>query len=140
MRIFPVEEIVSGECIGEPFIVDHRVSFFGEVDPVKGVIRGIEGSFRDKVLVIPGTRGSTVGSYIVYALREYGTAPKCIVSGDIEPILIIGCILANIPLLKVIDFNEFRGYIRSHGGCIVYRRELRGIVVGERCTDSYRGD
>ena len=137
MRIFKVKEIVPGECSGEPFIVDRNVSFFGEVDPIKGTIKGYKGSFKDKVLIIRGTRGSTVGSYIIYALREYGTAPKCIVAGDIEPILIVGCILANIPLLKVINFNGLIDYIKSCNGYLLYRSDLGGLVVEERYTNSY---
>lgn len=137
MRIFKVKEIVSGECYGEPFIVDHKISFFGEVDPYRGVIRGCKDSFRDRVLIVPGTRGSTVGSYIIYALKEYGTAPKCIIVGRAEPILIAGCILSNIPLLEVIDFNDLVNYIRSCNGYIVYRKDLGGLVVEERYFNSY---
>ena len=137
MKVFKVKEIVSGECFGEPFIVDHKISFFGEVDPSKGIIRGYDGSFKDKVLIIPGTRGSTVGSYVIYALKEYDTAPKCIIVGEAEPILIVGCILSNIPLLEVINFNDLVNYIRSINGYVVYRRDLGGLVVEERYSNSY---
>ncbi|MEM1533328.1 MAG: DUF126 domain-containing protein [Desulfurococcaceae archaeon] len=98
--------VIEGECCGELFLVDKRISFYGEVDPATGEVRGVEGSFKGKVLAIRGTRGSTVGSYIVYSLKKHGVAPKCIVVEDAEPILIVGCIIAEIPLVKVEGFNE----------------------------------
>lgn len=98
--------IIEGECCGELFLINRRISFYGEVDPVAGEVRGVEGSFKGKVLAIRGTRGSTVGSYIVYSLKKHGAAPNCIVVEDAEPILIVGCIIAEIPLVKVEDFNE----------------------------------
>ncbi len=137
MKIFKAKEIVSGECFGEPFIVEHKISFFGEVDPSKGIIKGYDGSFKNKVLLIPGTRGSTVGSYIIYALKEYNTAPKCIIAGEAEPILIVGCILSNIPLLEVTDFNGLINCIRSDNGYVIYRRDLGGVVVEKRHSNSH---
>ena len=57
--------------------------------------------------------------------------------GEAEPILIVGCILSNIPLLEVIDFNDLIDYIRSSNGYVVYRRDLGGLVVEERYSNSY---
>ena len=54
-----------------------------------------------RILVIGRARGSTVGSYIIYALKQNGKAPKAIiVAGEPDPIIITGAILAGIPLYK----------------------------------------
>ncbi len=120
--------IIEGECCGELFLVDRKISFYGEVDPVAGEVCGVEGSFKGKVLAIRGIRGSTVSSYIVYSLRKHGVAPNCIVVEDAEPILIVGCIIAEIPLVKVEGFNELvkafslgfrRARLISEGGVLI---------------------
>ncbi len=139
MKVFRVEEIVSGECSGEPIVVDRKISFYGEVDPEKGVVRGEDIVLKDKVLVLRGTRGSTVGSYILYALKYYGVAPKCIIAGEVEPILVIGCIIANIPLFKVVDYSGFIEYLRLvKNPYISYSSSEKTVVVygEERINDS----
>ncbi|WFO75925.1 DUF126 domain-containing protein [Desulfurococcaceae archaeon MEX13E-LK6-19] len=114
MKEFKVKVIVRGSCKGEPVVINRKISFFGEVDPEKGVVTSDGVCITDKPLVIAGTRGSTVGSYVIYALKEYGRAPSCIIAGEAEPILIIGCIIANIPLFVVEDYREFIDYLGKH--------------------------
>ncbi len=99
MPWFNGEPIVPGEAEGEA-VVAESLSFYGEVDPQTG--RLADGrSIAGKILVIGRSRGSTVGSYIIYALSRNQKAPKAIIiAGDPDPILITGAILANIPLYK----------------------------------------
>jgi len=89
--------LVEGNVCGEAIVVD-SLSFFGEVDPEKGVLRDGR-SIAGKILVIGRVRGSTVGAYVIYGLRYYGRAPKAIVvRGDADPIVVAGAVLARIPL------------------------------------------
>ncbi len=87
------EGIVEGRVVK----VEHRLSFLGEVDPKEGKLydgRSIAG----KVLVIKGVRGSTVGSYVIYALKYYGKSPKAILVEEAsDPIVVAGCVMARIP-------------------------------------------
>ncbi len=133
MRKFKAKAIVEGECKGEAVVIDKPLSFFGEVDPYNGVVKPLGVSIADKVLVIPGTRGSTVGSYVIYALREYGKAPSCIVACSIEPILVIGCVIADIPLYMVEGCSDLikylagsNGYIEAHDGWLIAYAEEGG--------------
>jgi predicted aconitase with swiveling domain len=80
------------------------ISFLGGVDPETGVIidrshplygRRVGGT----VLVFPHGKGSTVGSYILYALARNGRAPAGMVNAEAEPIIIVGAIIAGIPLV-----------------------------------------
>jgi len=138
VRVFRARVVVEGECIGEPFIVDKKVSFYGEVDPRECRVYGYSGSFRDKVLVIRGSRGSTVGSYIVYGLRRYGCSVHCIISGSIDPVLVAGCVIAGIPLYIISDYNGFIEYIRSLNKPVVKCSGLGEVVVYEEgSTNSY---
>ena len=96
MKTFRGRPIVPGNVEGEAVVID-SISFYGDVDPEKGVLydgRSIEG----KMLVARKSRGSTVGSYIIYSLKLHGKAPKAILLGKSEPIVITGAVLAGIPL------------------------------------------
>ncbi|MEM4528695.1 MAG: DUF126 domain-containing protein [Desulfurococcaceae archaeon] len=110
-KTFKVKEIVPGTCEGPPLVIDQYISFLGEVDPEKGVLKSNKGeiSLKGKVLVFRGTRGSTVGPYIIYGLRLSGNNPVCMIVKEIEPILIAGCVLANIPLYIVEEYDHFVG-------------------------------
>ena len=99
-------ELVEGEVVK----VDHHLSFLGEVDPKAGTLydgRSIKG----RILVIKGVRGSTVGSYVIYALRYYDNAPRAIVvEGEADPIVVAGCVMARVPLVdKVGDVDARDG-------------------------------
>lgn len=114
--------LVEGEAEGPAIVVD-SISFYGDVDPERGVLsdgRSIEG----KVLVARRSRGSTVGSYIIYALKEYGRAPKAIVMSKSEPIVIVGAVLAGIPLVDGLP-DEFFSTVED-GVKVCVRRD--GIV------------
>ncbi|MCE4604731.1 MAG: DUF126 domain-containing protein [Aeropyrum sp.] len=86
----------SGEVEGELVVFD-SLSFYGEVDAERGVARG-DVSIAGRVVAIRRSRGSTVGSYVIFALKENGVAPKAILMEKAEPIVITGCVLASIPL------------------------------------------
>ncbi len=98
----------DGRVEGEVVVVKHRLSFLGEVDPVKGTLYdGRE--IKDKILIIKGVRGSTVGAYVIYGLRYYNNAPKAIVvMEEVDPIVLSGCVMASIPLVDRVGSLEVR--------------------------------
>ncbi len=114
--IIPVKVIVDGDCLGEVLLVDRRVSFYGEVDPVNGVIRGVNESVKGKALIFRGGRGSTVGSYIIYGLKYYGNSPSCMIVSDAEPIIITGAVLADTPLFVALDYDELVSLVKGKPG------------------------
>ncbi len=129
-----VKPIVPGPCSGEVVLVNGYISFFGEIDPERGCfIDSKNVCFHDKILVFKGTRGSTVAPYVIYALRRNNTAPRCILVAEVEPMLIAGCVLAEIPLFTVEKYEEFvrlvknthsNLYLEVCGGVLLlYRRE-----------------
>ena len=80
------------------------ISFLGGVDPETGEViekghplsgKGIAG----RVLVFPHGKGSTVGSYVLYALARNGKAPAGMVNAEAEPIIVVGAIIGGIPLI-----------------------------------------
>jgi hypothetical protein len=89
------------------------ISFYGGVDPETGVItesgHDLEGeSVAGKILVFPGGKGSTVGSYVLYRLKQNGHAPVAIINAECETITAVGCIIAEIPCVDQIDIVHLK--------------------------------
>ena len=61
--------------------------------PLKG--SGIAG----RVLAFPYGKGSTVGSYVLYALSRNGHAPAAIINTEAEAIIATGAIIGGIPMI-----------------------------------------
>ncbi|ADY00788.1 hypothetical protein VMUT_0577 [Vulcanisaeta moutnovskia 768-28] len=89
----------SGIINGELVVYRESLSFLGDVDGKSGTIRTINTSIVGKILVIPNSRGSTVGPYVMYQLSKYGKAPLAILSVKADTMLIIGAIMAQIPIM-----------------------------------------
>ncbi|MGC9152305.1 MAG: aconitase X swivel domain-containing protein [Vulcanisaeta sp.] len=106
----------SGVVNGELIVYKEPLSFLGDVDGKSGIIRTINASIAGKVLVIPSSRGSTVGPYVMYQLSKYGKAPLVILSVRADTMLIIGAVMAQIPImtdLPVEILNLKSGYRAS---------------------------
>jgi predicted aconitase with swiveling domain len=98
---------------GHALVTAQPLSFFGGLDPVTGTVieKGHElGGKRvtGRVLVFPWGKGSTVGSYVIYAMKKKGTAPAAIINIETEPIIAAGCILAGIPLIDKLNEDPLR--------------------------------
>ena len=128
MTVFKAKTIVEGFTKAPALVVERRISFYGDVDPVKGVLKKENTSLRNMVLIIPGVKGSTVGSYIIYSLRKNHVAPAAIVSLEADPILVAGCVLAEIPLVTVADQSILK---KVKNGEIVVVDAYRGVVAVE---------
>jgi predicted aconitase with swiveling domain len=118
---FKGRSVVDGTGKGIALVTNQPLSFFGEVDPSTGNIvsqnSDIKGEcISGRVLIFPHGRGSTVGSYVIYALKENGTAPCAIINEETEIIIAAGCSLANIPLVDRI--NDFTTSIVRSGDIV----------------------
>jgi predicted aconitase with swiveling domain len=52
-----------------------------------------------RVLAFPYGKGSTVGSYVLYALSRNGHAPAAIINTEAEAIIATGAIIGGIPMI-----------------------------------------
>jgi predicted aconitase with swiveling domain len=105
--------ISPGKARGEAVVSRTPIGFYGGIDPKTGVIiereHELEGkSVKDKILVFPGGKGSTVGSYVIYGLKKNGVAPAAIVNRETEAIVATGAILAGIPCVDGIDIEKIK--------------------------------
>ena len=100
--------ISRGRAEGEAIVTSQAISFLGSIDPKTGVViekgHELEGkSIRGKVLVFPGGEGSTVGSYVIYQLKKNGVAPAAMINIKAEPIVAVGAIISDIPLVDKVE-------------------------------------
>ena len=63
-------------------------------------------SIKDKILVFPHGKGSTVGSYIIYGLKKNGVAPLAMITQEIDTVVAVGTIIAGIPCIDGIDISR----------------------------------
>ena len=117
--VYRLRGLVEGEAEAEPLVLLEPLSFYGEVDPETGAVHGAGESLAGRLLIAPGTRGSTVGPYVLYALSRRGRAPAGIVVCRAEPLLVAGAVMANVPLAAGLDCGELEKLHRlcSRGGC-----------------------
>ena len=106
-------KIFPGIAEGEALVTSQGISFYGGVDPTKGVVieqnHELEGkSISGKILVFPKGKGSTVGSYTLYRLKKNGAAPAGIINAECETIVAVGCIIAEIPCVDQIDISMIK--------------------------------
>ncbi len=96
--------VASGRASGPALVSRQAISFLGNVNPGTGVVvdpaHELFGqSIAGKVLVFPGGKGSTVGSYVIYQLKKRGLAPAAMINLRSEPIVAVGAIISGIPLV-----------------------------------------
>jgi len=103
--------IKAGKIAGELLYSSQPISFFGTVDPLTGIINEpghpLQGkSVAGKILVFPHAKGSTVGSYILYALQKNHRAPAAMILAECEIIIAVGAIIAEIPTIDRVPIAE----------------------------------
>jgi hypothetical protein len=109
--------IYRGRAEGKALVTTQPLSFYGGIDPATGKVveRGHEllgESVKNRVLVFPCGKGSTVGSYILYRLRKNGMAPSAIINEECETIVAVGAIISAIPCVDRIDLNKIKPDVR----------------------------
>jgi hypothetical protein len=105
--------IVEGHCKAEALVSRRPISFLGGVDPTDGKIieknHDIYGTcIKDKVLCFPHGHGSTVGSYVLYSLAKKHLAPKAIINEIADPVVVVGAIIADIPMVDRITIKRIK--------------------------------
>ncbi len=105
--------ISPGKVEGEAIVSSEPIGFYGGIDAKTGIViekgHELEGKYvKDKILVFPYGKGSTVGSYVIYGLKMNGVAPKAIINKETETIVATGVILAGIPCVDKIDIENIK--------------------------------
>lgn len=94
-----LEPLIAGEASGNTLALSSPISFWGGVDPKTGMIidarhpeRGQ--SIAGKILLLPGTIGSSSASAVLLELVHAGRAPAAIIMPEPDAILLLGLVVA----------------------------------------------
>ena len=111
VKVLKGRPIVPGLGRGQALVSTKPISFLGGVDPNSGLIierdHDLKGkSVKGRILCFPHGHGSTVGSYVLYSLTKKGFGPKAIVNQTADPVVVVGAIIANIPMIDQVDIQK----------------------------------
>lgn len=109
----PARVVKAGRAEGQAVVSSVPIGFLGGVNPDTGAIieagHPLEGqNVSGRVLVFPTGKGSTVGSYTLYRLARNGLAPAAIVNAEADPVVAVGAIIAEIPMVDQVDISRIR--------------------------------
>jgi predicted aconitase with swiveling domain len=103
-------KVVGGYAQGEALVTHDTISGWGGIDPLSGTIietrHPLRGqSFKDKILVFPGAKGSSGWSAAFHVTRITGTAPKALVFNEMTTKIALGAVVMRIPAVTDLDRN-----------------------------------
>lgn len=101
-------KVVGGIAEGEALVTHETISGWGGVNPMQGSIietrHELRGqSFKDKVLVFPGAKGSSGWSVVFHMTRLAGTSPKALVFNEMTTKVALGAVVMRIPSVTQLD-------------------------------------
>ena len=113
VRVLTGRVIKAGRAEGSALVSPEPIGFFGMIDAETGVVvekgHPLAGeSVAGRVLIFPTGKGSTVGSYSLYRLAKANLAPAAIINAESEPIVAVGAIISDIPMLDQVDITQIR--------------------------------
>jgi predicted aconitase with swiveling domain len=134
MKVLHGRVIKAGQSEGIALVSPEPIGFFGMIDTETGIVvekgHPLEGeSIAGRILVFPTGKGSTVGSYSLYRLAKAGLAPVAIINSESEPIVAVGAIISDIPMVDQVDIGQIHtgDYVHVDGAKIIL--PARGYTV-----------
>jgi predicted aconitase with swiveling domain len=101
--------VVGGCAEGAALVTRDTISGWGGVNPMSGTIIETRHelcgqSFKDKVLVFPGAKGSSGWSAVFHMTRLTGTAPKALLFNQMTTKIALGAVVMRVP--SITDFDQ----------------------------------
>ncbi len=95
---------------GKALVMREGISPRYDLDRWTGIISRIghsaEGeSIQDRILIIPTTKGGVAGGWAFFDLLKKGIAPKALIFGKLNPVMVQGAVLARMPIMEGWDQN-----------------------------------
>ena len=129
IKQYQVRVIKEGCAVGIALVSAESIGFLGGVDGMTGIVtekgHPLEGQcVAGKVLVFPTGKGSTVGSYVLYQLAVNDLAPAAIINAESEPIVAVGAIIGEIPMVDQMPIEEIQSgdHVRVDGGLVTVEK------------------
>jgi len=100
--------VVGGRAEGEALVTRDTIPGWGGVNPVQGVITEVRHelcgvSFKGKILVCRGAKGSSGWSAMFHTARLAGTAPKALVFNEMTTKIALGAVVMRVPSVTDLD-------------------------------------
>jgi predicted aconitase with swiveling domain len=130
-------KVVGGCAEGEALVTQQTISGWGGIDPMTGTIiemrHELRGqSFKDKVLVFPGAKGSSGWSNAFHMTRLTKCAPKAMVFNQMTTKIALGAVVLHAPAVTDLDQDplsviETGDWVRVDGdrGVVEVRKKRR---------------
>jgi len=101
-------KVVGGVAEGEALVTRDRISGWGGIDPRSGTVietrHELRGqSFKGKVLVFPGAKGSSGWSSQFHVARLAGAAPLAMVFNEMTTKIALGAVVTRVPAVTGLD-------------------------------------
>ncbi len=121
------------KIVGKVLKTSKKISFLGDVDPKTGVILAkdsdIKGeNIKDKILVFPGGRGSTVGAGVLYGLSKNGVAPLILITIIPDQVVVSGAIFGDIPMASNLSEKCFQKIQSNDTVEVVLKDDGKGVL------------
>ena len=108
MIVLHGRKVVGGVAEGEALVTHQTLSGWGGVNAMTGTVietrhelRGV--SFKDKVLVCPGAKGSSGWSSVFHQARLAGVGPKAMIFNEMTTKIALGCVVMRVPSITNLD-------------------------------------
>jgi predicted aconitase with swiveling domain len=130
-------KIIGGSAQGEALVTRQTISGWGGIDPKTGTIielrHDLRGkSFKDKILVFPGAKGSSGWSAFFHMARLNGAAPKGFLFNKMSTKIALGLVVTHAP--AVTDFDRDPLTVIETGDWVEIDAD-QGIVKVTKQTD-----
>jgi len=101
-------KVVGGCAEGEALVTRQTISGFGGINPLTGIIterrHELRGqSFKGKILVFPGAKGSSGWSVNFHTARLAGASPKAMIFKDMTTKIALGAVVMHAPAVTDLD-------------------------------------
>jgi predicted aconitase with swiveling domain len=130
-------KVVGGIAEGEALVTRDTISGWGGVNPMQGTVietrHELRGqSFKDKVLVFPGAKGSSGWSVVFHTARLAGTAPKAMVFNEMTTKVALGAVVMRVPSVTDLDRDPLD--VIETGDWVVVNGDTGTVEVRKRAA------
>ena len=130
-------KVVGGIAEGEALVTRDTISGWGGVNPMQGTVietrHELRGqSFKDKVLVFPGAKGSSGWSVVFHMARLAGTAPKAMVFNEMTTKVALGAVVMRVPSVTDLDRDPLD--VIETGDWVVVNGDTGTVEVRKRAA------
>jgi hypothetical protein len=134
-------KVVGGIAEGEALVTRETISGWGGVNPMQGTVietrHELRGqSFKDKVLVFPGAKGSSGWSIVFHTTRLAGTAPKALIFNEMTTKVALGAVVMRVPSITDLDRNPLDVIetgdwvvVNADAGIVEVRKQDRSVKI-----------